>query len=239
MKILVTESQLKDLAELGGQFKDETEIIYRDRNIVCFVPKSQMSSRMFGKGTHWCSNEKNGFDMWSHAGLLIRFLFRGGRKIRLTYRFGEVIRGEGFNWANENGHHALMGVGNPFDVKPTNSQYSNEPDILTHIQLIPDECKNRVLQFIANHKEEYNYCYNNEEYKTPKEKIIEDAYKLIFRKYDSKLNNLGYYIFYNRRDKLFEILNTNTHENEILRNIDLFQQRITEILMQKKTPEGV
>jgi hypothetical protein len=238
MKILITESQLKDLTELGGKFKKETEVIYQDRNIICYIPKSQMVSRMLGKGTHWCSNDKSGFDMWSNRGLLIRFIFRGGRKIRVTYNFGES-RNENYNWANENGHHALMGIGNPFDAKPTNSQYSNELDILTHIQLIPDECKKRVLDFIQNHRERYDYCHRTEEYKTPKEKQIEDRYSMLFKNFDKRLRNLDLFMFYNRQRKTFELMNFVTHENETFRDIDSFQRRITEILMQNKTPEGV
>lgn len=238
MKLLISESQLKTLNELGGQFKEETEIIYRDNNIVCLIPKSQMSSRMFGKGANWCSNSKHGFDQWSKYGLLVRFIFRGGKKIRFTYYFKRE-NNDDFNWANENGYHTLFGKGSPFEVKSTDSKFSNESDILTHIKLIPDECKKRVLDFIKKNKKQYNYCYRNEDYKTPKNKKIEDTYKLIYQNYDKKLTNMGYYIFYHGIKNVFEILNTNTHETDSFRDIDSFQRKITEILMHKKTPEGV
>ena len=107
----------KDIDELEGQFKEETEVIYKDHNMVCLVPKSQMSSKMFGKGTKWCSTGKYMFDYWSTKGLLIRFLFRGGKKIRVTYMFNNGS----YNWANENGHHTLEGKGNPFTPEIKNS----------------------------------------------------------------------------------------------------------------------
>ena len=56
MKILITEEQLD---ELKGQYKDEVEIIYRDKNLVCLIPKSQMTSRIFGRKTEWYKNPKD------------------------------------------------------------------------------------------------------------------------------------------------------------------------------------
>jgi hypothetical protein len=46
---------IKLFEELTGKYKDETEIIYKDKNLVCLIPKSQMTSRIYGSGTQWCS----------------------------------------------------------------------------------------------------------------------------------------------------------------------------------------
>src|SRR3972149_3562154 len=72
-KILLKEEFLKEvfLKELTGKFKDEVEIIYRDKNIVCLIPKSQMTSYIYGNKANWCQKEKNGFEGWSKAGLRI------------------------------------------------------------------------------------------------------------------------------------------------------------------------
>ena len=174
MKILITENQYKLISELQGQFKDETEIIYRDKNIVCLIPKSQMTSKIFGKGTKWCQTE-GGFNIWARQGLLIRFLLKGGRKIRFTYFFnkdGMYAENHDFYWANETGYHVLWGDGNPFEVtSPKNKIRDIEKDILEQIRRIPEECKNKVLEFIENHKNCYDYKYRDEMFYTKKEQL--------------------------------------------------------------------
>jgi hypothetical protein len=182
MKLLpiLNEIKEKELFELDGQFKEETEILYKDKNIVCLVPKSQMISKIFGKGTNWCTTQKQGFEMWGRHGLFIRFLFRGGRKIRVTYLFKSNL----YNWANENGYHTLEGSGNPFTPEIKNTGFSNEMDVFEHIKKIPKECKKAVLDFIKKHKKGYEYCFRDEEYLTKKE--IEMDIKL------KKLKNIVY-----------------------------------------------
>ena len=164
MKLTEIINEPNDLNELDGPYKEETEIIYKDNSIVCLVPKSQMSSKMFGKGTHWCSTSKTGFEMWAKQGLFIRFIFRGGKKIRVTYMFDGT-----YNWANENGWHTLEGKGNPFNPKIKNTGHSNEQDVYNYIQKIPQECKEKVLNFIVQNEKQFDYCYRKEEFKTKKE----------------------------------------------------------------------
>lgn len=242
MKLLITENQLETLNELTGEFEKETEIIYKDRNIVCLIPKSQMSSNMYGKGTKWCQIRKMGFDMWSKRGLLIRFLFRGGKKIRFTYFFpdgGHDLENEDYYWANENGYHVLHGEGNPFDAKTKRERVRDtELDILAYINIIPEECKNKVLEFINQHRKEYDYCYSREEFAPKKEKAMMDAYQLISQKYGKKLQEMQIYFYFNLDKKKFEIIDYNKdveNRNEQYYDIDSFQRRITELLMQKPT----
>lgn len=208
MKILITESQLKVLNELSGAFKDETEIIYRDNNIVCLIPKTQMSSKMYGKDAHWCQVDQAGFYYWSKSALLIRFLFRGGRKIRFSY-FIKPYNSDGtendsdfsfatgqFYWANENGAHVLKGNGNPFFPKTKSDRIrETEMDILNKIKEIPEECKNKVLDFIKQHQDSYDYCYRKEEFFTRKEKAYKDKVKNLINvveKYEKSLYKLRY-----------------------------------------------
>jgi len=197
MKVLINENQFKMLNELSGEFKNETEVIYKDKNVVCIIPKTQMSSKMYGKNTKWCQISNTGFEMWSRRGLLIRFLFRGGRKIRFTYFFANHEPAFGnndnndFYWASENGYHVLFGDGNPFDVKPkTERVRETELDILNHINLIPDDCKIKVLLFINKNIEQYDYCYKNDEYKTRNEKLINDFYSKIREIGDKYYNDI-------------------------------------------------
>jgi len=197
MRIIINEQQQQKLiSELSGEFKEGTEIIYQDHNIITMIPKTQMSSAMFGKGTKWCQVDA-GFKMWSQMGLLIRFLFRGGRKIRFTCFFNtdDVLQrasswthGHDYYWANENGAHVLFGDGNPFDVVPEGKIHDTERDILKKITEIPDECKNKVLSFIEQHRNTYDYCYNDKIYLTRKKKIELDRQEREYREYQMKAN---------------------------------------------------
>ena len=120
--------------ELTGKFKDETEIIYRDKDLVCMIPKSQMTSNIYGQKTNWCQVTKTGFDNWSGSTheevfLLIRFLFKNGKKIRFTY-----FDNDEFYWANETGYHVLQGSGNPFEINSKRDRIRDlEKDILDNI----------------------------------------------------------------------------------------------------------
>lgn len=150
--------------ELKGKWAEETEIIYKDKNLVCLIPKSQMSSSAYGYKTAWCQTSVAGFRRWSfeenESNLLIRFLFKSGRKIRFTYFTDET-----FYWANETGHHVLPGSDNPFEVESERKKTSSiEQDILNLIETIPQECKDKVLQFIKKNLKVYQYIHRENEY---------------------------------------------------------------------------
>lgn len=241
MKILISESQLKNLKEISGQFADETEVIYKDKNLVCLIPKSQMSSLMYGKGTKWCQIRQPGFDLWSRSGLLIRFIFRGGKKIRFTYFFpgsGRKQENEDYYWANENGFHVLHGEGNPFDAKTRRDRIRDtELDILAYIKIIPEECRNKVLKFINQNRKEYEYCYRDKEYILPKIKQNREKYFDFVNRYGEKLHKMDIQFYYDADLNKYEIMNYNTpgsYEDrlETYYDLDSFQRRATELLIQ-------
>jgi len=187
------------LKELTGKFKDQVEIIYRDKNMVCMIPKSQMTSHIYGQGAKWCQVDKSGFDGWSKQGLLIRFLFKNGRKVRFTYFIGEYAS-RGFYWANETGYHILSSEHgeknqNPFNAKSNRKPVSSmEKDVLNIIKNdIPEECKNAVLEFIKKNQEKYNYCYSDVEYKPASTKEKEKEFRKIVDYYTD--------VIYDLRDK--------------------------------------
>lgn len=191
MKLLITEQQLKTITEISDRIREQIDIIYQDKNLICFVPKTQEASKIYGSNANWCQRHKTGFEMWSERGLLIRFLFRGGRKIRTTYFFKhQQVPTQRYYWANENGYHVLFGeTTNPFDaVNKEGRIRQTEQDIIDHIHMIPDECKRRVLEFIKEHEEGYDYCYKGEEYYTKKETIIKNNLELIQRKYQKYID---------------------------------------------------
>lgn len=199
----IDNSKNENLNELGGQYKDEVEIIYRDSNVVCLIPKSQMASKIYGKGTEWCQVYSGGFKMWSQTGLLIRFIFKDGTKIRFTYFFkpmkaigGSDDRLYDFYWATEKKQHLFHGNGDPFDF----SQFSNDAEkrlgrnIISKLNIIPEECKNKVREFIKKNRESYDYCYRDREYlnyKEAKRKELYDKKQQEYREFFLKLQISG------------------------------------------------
>src|SRR3972149_3830355 len=251
-KILLKEEFLKEVffKELTGKFKDEVEIIYRDKNIVCLIPKSQMTSYIYGNKANWCQKEKNGFEGWSKAGLLIRFLFKeGGRKIRFTYFTGQN-ESRGFYWANESGHHILSEEGkgkNPFEASSKNKTlWPNEIDTLNLINQIPEECKQKVLEFIEKHKEAYEYCYKDTEYKPVGLKAKMDEFESIYNYYIDAFHaihehnqNIIISIHFDKSTKEFTINHSNEYgikinylvQNERFKDSKSFEKRIKELIV--------
>lgn len=226
--------------ELTGIYKDETEIIYKDKNIVCLIPKSQMTSNIYGKNANWCQTTKGGFTMWSKKGdesnLLIRFLIKdGGRKVRFTY-----FANKEFYWANETGWHVLSGKGNPFEVKaPSDKIRDIEQDILNLIKNnIPKECKDKVLDFIDKNLKTFKYIYRDKEYTDPRLQKTKDAFDEIKLKYKEKLKkNDDIEISYSTWDKIFTIRDWGKDTgSDYLSNVEKFsnpkefEQRLKEIL---------
>src|SRR3972149_5503634 len=227
-KILLKEEFLKEvfLKELTGKFKDEVEIIYRDKNIVCLIPKSQMTSYIYGNKANWCQKEKNGFEGWSKAGLLIRFLFKeGGRKIRFTYFTGK----------------------NAFEASSKNKTlWPNEIDTLNLINQIPEECKQKVLEFIEKHKEAYEYCYKDTEYKPVGLKAKMDEFESIYNYYIDAFHaihehnqNIIISIHFDKSTKEFTINHSNEYgikinylvQNERFKDSKSFEKRIKELIV--------
>lgn len=218
MKILITEQQLQTINEISDRIKEQIEVIYQDKNIICFIPKTQEASKIYGRGANWCQRHNQGFELWSKRGLLIRFLFRGGRKIRTTYFFkGNDVEGK-YYWANENGFHVLFGdTNNPFDAVHKEGRIRiTEQDIIDHINLIPDECKKAVLEFIQKNEEGFDYCYKNDEYETKKEIIFRNNIKSIQEKYSKYIN----YIYDSKQGNFFGIFINNDWEYTLSYGVD-------------------
>lgn len=218
MKVLITEQQLKTINEISDRIREQIDIIYQDKNLICFVPKTQESSKIYGSNANWCQRHKTGFQIWSERGLLIRFLFRGGRKIRTTYFFKGKELGGKYYWANENGFHVLHGdTDNPFDVVNKEGRIrSTEQDIIDHIHMIPDECKNKVLEFIRKYEEGYDYCYKDDEYETKREIIIKNNIKSLREKYSKYID----YINNSKQDNFFVLYIDNDWKYSLNYSVD-------------------
>jgi len=241
------------LTELTGKFKDQVEIIYRDKNIVCLIPKSQMTSHIYGQKAKWCQVDKSGFNMWSKQGLLIRFLLKSGRKIRFTYYFKNSRQPQGaYYWANENGFHVLEKEGNnPFNATPLNPNKvrDTEEDILNIIQNdIPLECKEKVLEFIKKNQESYDYCYNDDEYVADSVKSKRAEFHEIYDAYDDILGEIyreaGHMvsIYFNNSTREFGLSYLKNHgqnnnyitTKETFKDKDVFLKRLLEIINEFK-----
>ena len=239
--------------ELTGKYKEETEIIYKDKDIVCMLPKSQMTSKIYGKGANWCQTSIPGFDMWTgknknEKALLIRFLIRGGRKIRFTY-----FPNKEFYWANESGWHVLKGEGNPFEASPFKDNIRDvEKDILELIKdKIPQECKDKVIEFIDKNLKDYKYIYRNQDYIPQHLEKLRNGYREIDNKYYDELreiNSSGKVYINSYFDKNKIILDyipnlqegnpSNQLENqEVFDNINDFENRLKEIIKNEKSKE--
>lgn len=243
MKVLITEQQLQILRELSNRIRENIDIIYQDSNVTCLIPKSQETSKLYGHGANWCQKSKSGFEQWSEQGLLVRFLFRGGKKIRFTYYFKDTNL-HNYYWAGETGHHVLFGdTTNPFDVVNTTGRIRGlEQNIIDSIHRIPDECKQKVLEFIRNNENGYNYCYNNTEYKSKKEIVRQNNVNILLEKYkkyidyidtksrtffDLSLNEqLKYGLTYNINDDLVDVIESDDFDEFK----SIVYKKLTEIL---------
>lgn len=227
--------------ELTGKFKDETEIIYRDKDLVCMIPKSQMTSNIYGQKTNWCQVTKTGFDNWSGSTheevfLLIRFLFKNGKKIRFTY-----FDNDEFYWANETGYHVLQGSGNPFEINSKRDRIRDiEKDILDNISKIPEKCKSDVLEFIDKNKKKFKYIIRDEEYNPASVKSLIDQLEIVKNKYNDKLKEMiqetqTYISFYlDKRMKIFHLNWAESHSKDIITetftNVKDFEKRLCEVI---------
>jgi hypothetical protein len=66
---------------------DDSYILYRDSNLVVVVPKTLESTRKYSRDTTWCSLDKSGFEEHNITSDLIRFHFKNGYKLRLTWDY--------------------------------------------------------------------------------------------------------------------------------------------------------
>lgn len=194
MKIIISESSYNNLInELNSELKSELEIIYKDKNLICLIPKTQRISRILGNKTYWCQTTPHGFLKWTEVGLLFRFLFKNGRKIRMTYAFKnneDLNHGVNYHWANEEGLHILKGLGNPFEPQTGERIRNMEQDVLNLISQIPDECKQEVLKTIEFNKRKFKYCYADEGNKSYKEIKNKSILRNINTKYEKQFDTI-------------------------------------------------
>ena len=169
---------MKYLISFNESVKDDVQILYKSKDLVCMIPKTWKASVTYGRKTTWCqSNPESclGFDEWSSKGLLIRFLFKDGSKIRMTY-FTDKRENCDFYWAiDKTPYHLLKGSGkDPFDVLPKESS-KMEVELYNKMSKIPDECRKNVVEFISNN----DFKYTEDKPTKPNQAQIKSFHKLV------------------------------------------------------------
>ena len=216
-------------------FNSHVEIIYKEKGMVCMIPKTLIGSAIFGLKTRWCQIYSGGFQHWSQQALLVRFLIKDKnnkcRKLRFTYFFpsdkANDSQGQDYYWANEAGLHVLWGKGNPFEAKSPKEDRirETEQDILEVINLISKECQNKVLQFVEKHRNSYVYNYLKDITYTPKKEA------LFFNRYydvDDELHNQMRDISNEKNIQLYTSTCREEREYIIYHRYEYNQQSITE-----------
>ena len=140
------------------ELKKEVDIIYRDKNMICLVPKSQMASCVYGQGTRWCTKSKSGFDSHKDS-IMFRFIFKSKYKLRLTYD----PHGQS-DWSDRSGNqffgkldidkNSLFKISKDdiTQYKFWNKKYDPTGEktnlIIKYIKKIPLSCQKAVLNYI-------------------------------------------------------------------------------------------
>ena len=148
---------IKLYEELNTEYKQDIDIIYRDKNLLCFLPKTYRGASLYSNKTGWCSK---GSSMYSHkckeGVLLFRFFFKDGNKIRLS-----VYEKNRWDWGNKSGKHVISTEKKHDTYRILNKEdvfsieqlepYADLDNILLYIGQIPNECREKILSIIRDH----------------------------------------------------------------------------------------
>lgn len=134
--------QESKLNEIGSKRAKDTDVIYRDSNLVVVVPLSYESAKSFSRGTQYCTggdcsrgNEATSKGMYnSHikrGDILYRILFKNGTKVRLTWN-GD-INDRDFHWGlgkkNDYPVFTSRNMDNPFDLEKLDEVRMNQLEL--------------------------------------------------------------------------------------------------------------
>lgn len=173
---------LKKFNETSNALKDDVEVIFKDKNLVCLIPKSQKAAHIYGYKTKWCSISKGRWDELTFLNESIRFffLFKNGYKLRLSY----IPKLKSGDWADSSGIHLFYFKDkDPFEIE-TNS---TDKSMIDKILLIPELCKNKIREYITGNKK-INYIKREEDYKSKTafgKKMYDDKHKYLIFKHDA------------------------------------------------------
>lgn len=155
--------------EVSKNFKNDVEILYRNKDMVCLHPKSQKAAHIYGYRTKWCNVNKKRWDELSGYNVaVIVFMFKEkagdygsyGYKLRLVY---SLKTHEG-DWGDASGVHMLhFKQTDPFKVGFKPNSTDDEVKAVYKILSIPQECKNAVRNYLSG-KKPVEYIKKEEDY---------------------------------------------------------------------------
>lgn len=90
MKVIITESQLKDIIKEVRNKEEDRVKIYQDENLVVVAPLTHRSSCKYGSHTKWCTavpSTDEHFNYYMQHGVLIYFIVRSPYKNNKEYKF--------------------------------------------------------------------------------------------------------------------------------------------------------
>lgn len=178
-------------------YKDnlDSTILYRDSKLVIIVPKTHESTIKYSKYTDWCTINKNSFEEHNITADLIRFHFKDGYKLRLTW---DYLSHEAHDNDYTGGTHwgcggVVDGINkiyynirpddenNPFNFSYNRNDYRQE--MVDYIQKIPKEAIDEVTKYhnkqVESNKSDalYNKLYNDiNKIKVNDIKLIDEGY---------------------------------------------------------------
>jgi len=204
---------MKYILELNKYYKNQIEILYKDKNLLCIIPKTQEASKLYATDCNWCQKNISGFYGWSLLGnntmkhehpnihsLLIRFIFKNKDKVRLTV-FIENSKILSFHWASKNGQHVFeyekgksnrlglyANVFSPLNIEP-NTLSLLEESVYKIIKMIPDKCKYKISKYILDNIK-VNYSDNSNNYFTKKETNSKKLIDILLKKYGTNYEDM-------------------------------------------------
>jgi len=166
---------LKLFEELNKcDIKEEVDIIYRDSNLICLIPKTQRASHIYGHKTWWCSTKINTFDEIAEDGdkVLFRFLFKDGYKMRLSYD----LVSKNMDWSDKSSVHFFEKISDdPFfitkeeierEIFNNGSKAYKIQEFIDKFDTIPEKCREQIMDIIQKEKR-VNYKFAPIEYTSP------------------------------------------------------------------------
>jgi hypothetical protein len=149
---------LKRFNEDINNFKKEVEILFKNKNIVCLIAKSQKAAHIYGYKTKWCNVKKDRWEelTFDHKNIVIIVMFKNGYKLRLLYSKTH----DSGDWGDSNGRHIFhFKKTDPFNIDKSNikeEEYKEEElTAYEKIMEIPNECKEIIKNYIYNIEIDY------------------------------------------------------------------------------------
>lgn len=139
---------VKRFNELNAENAKTTRVLYKNKDLVVFVPTTYEAWCKYSKNTEFCSNDKNSFENHNNLGNLYRIFFKSGDIVRLTWDFiaDKITWGLG---GKGNKYRVHVYFGDPFEATNT-SENPFDIKMFKLIESLPIEAIKKIREFQAN-----------------------------------------------------------------------------------------